>query len=120
MDAAKATGACALVAAALVLGACSGGDAYEPSPPRPEVGDPKGYGRDLLVELSAMLVLDVLRGPTWGLQRDRTTPWRWVDEWCGLGPLKTGAALGIGVTHRIGFPGWHLVPVLTLRELGPA
>lgn len=56
-------------------------------------------------------------------QRDRETPFAWVEG----GPIgwavRTGAALGLGITTRIGFWSWFLVPlgaILTGQVVGGA
>lgn len=67
-----------------------------------------------LIGLNALLVADIVGGPVPMLQRDRTTPRRWVEESVAAWSLKAGAALGLGITSRIGFAVWYLVPVLAL------
>jgi hypothetical protein len=45
------------------------------------------------------------------LQCDRETPRRWVDRGAVRWAVKTGMALGVGGTTRIGFWLWFVVPL---------
>lgn len=45
------------------------------------------------------------------LQCDRETPRRWVDQGALRWAVKTGMALGVGGTTRIGFWLWFVVPL---------
>ena len=45
------------------------------------------------------------------LQYNRETPRRWVQEGQLRWAMKNGVALGIGMTSRIGFSLWYIVPV---------
>jgi len=55
--------------------------------------------------------LELVGRPVPLVERDQETPYRWVKG----GPLswaaRNGAALGIGMTSRIGFPLWYVVPL---------
>lgn len=44
-------------------------------------------------------------------QRDRETPFRWVQAGPVKWALATGAVLGLGMTTRIGFWPWYFVPL---------
>ncbi len=105
--------AAALVVAATVAGAIAGGRVGRFGGSLPEEVRLGAVGL-ALIGLNALFVADVLRGPVPMLQRNRTTPRRWVEESAAAWSLKAGAALGLGITNRIGFPVWYLVPVLAL------
>jgi hypothetical protein len=105
--------AASLVLAATVAGAIAGGLLGSLGGSFPEEFR-LGAVALALVGLNVLFVADVVVGPVPILQRNRTTPRRWVEENAWAWSLKAGAALGLGITNRIGFPVWYLVPVLTL------
>lgn len=45
------------------------------------------------------------------LENDRETPRAWLADTPLIWALKTGAALGVGATTRIGFPLWYAIPL---------
>lgn len=105
--------AASLLLAATVVGAIAGGLVGGLGGSLPEDFRLAAVGL-ALIGLNALFVADALGGPVPMLERNRTTPRRWVEESAAGWSLKTGAALGFGVTNRIGFPVWYLVPVLAL------
>lgn len=53
------------------------------------------------------------------LQRDIETPQSWMQFGPVWWPLANGAALGAGVSTRLGFPVWYVIPIAAFATGSP-
>lgn len=65
------------------------------------------------------LLVELLGWPLPMMNRDTETPRAWINEGWQRWALKNGAALSVGVTTRIGFPVWYLIPAICLVGANP-
>lgn len=61
-------------------------------------------------------LIEIAGGRVRPWQRDRETPQRWVRQGPVLWAIRNGAVLGVGMSSRVGFWLWYVIPLAALAS----